>query len=584
MIAEKDKKGKGNIFVFIILFLAVFNLFLEHGIEPSRFAKQLIQYLDIGILLLFALDIILNLTQAKIKGEFFKKNFLDIIIIAALIGFFIYNRYISFLLHTNQLQSLSKNVIIFRNIFILLKVFSRMKKLNYFLKSISSHPAQTILFSFMIVILAGTILLIMPFSTADGSRLGILNALFTSTSAVCVTGLIVVDTATRFSLYGQIIIMSLIQTGGLGIMILSYFSGLIIGTKFSIEDKILMSYMLNEQDMKNISRAILNIILATFLIEIIGALVLFTVFKGWFGLSWKSVLFSAFHSISAFCNAGFALFTDSFEQFKSNITLNMTITLLIIMGGLSFIVINNLFRYVKNVVKRKIFEKRESIVKISLNTRLVLIITAILIIIGTLILYAFEHKANLIRYDLVTQYLVAFFQSVTLRTAGFNTIDFSHLQIYSYLVMIVFMFIGAASGSTAGGIKVNTLSVIFSYIKSLIKGEEDIVIFKQSIAKDLVNKAFLIIILFISSIFLGTLILTITENFQLIQILFETVSAIGTVGLSTGITGQLSVIGKITIIMLMFIGRLGPLTIVAAISKRGKKFQIKFPEGNINIG
>ncbi|MBU1078627.1 MAG: TrkH family potassium uptake protein [Spirochaetes bacterium] len=578
------EKKRLNTLIFVILLLGILSLFLEYGIPKSRLTGLIIVMLDFSVLALFLLDVILNFIQAEIKTKFLKNNLFDIIVLFILVLIFIYNRYISFLMKSQDLEVLSRNIIIIRNIFLLIKIFSRVRKLNYFLKKIASHPAQTIIFSFMSVIILGAILLMMPFSSADKSHLGILNALFTSTSAVCVTGLIVVDTAGKFSVYGKLIIMFLIQIGGLGIMILSYFSGFMMGKKYSLEDKMIMSYMLNEQEMKNLSKTLLNIIIITITIELAGAALLFNFFKGILGFNMKAVFYSIFHSISAFCNAGFALFSDSFESFKSDALLTLTISFLIIMGGLSFNVINNLIKNLSSNLKRKIFQRPVDLVKINLNTRVVLIVTALLIVSGMLIIYGFELKNSLVPFDLKTGYLSAFFQSVTLRTAGFNTINFAALNGYTYLMMILFMFIGAGSGSTAGGIKVNTVAVIFAYIRSMLKGQDDVVLFKQSIAKDLINKAFLIIFLFALSAFLSTLILTITEKFHLIQILFEVVSAIGTVGLSTGITAGLSEAGKLVIIFLMFIGRLGPLTIVSALSRRQRIYDIRYPNGNINIG
>ena len=211
-------------------------------------------------------------------------------------------------------------------------------------------------------------------------------------------------------------------------------------------------------------------------------------------------------------------------------------------------------------------------------------VTSFLLISGLFIIYGLEHQGHLVKYDLKTQYLSAFFQSVTLRTAGFNTLDIGNLKISTYLIMILFMFIGAASGSTGGGVKVNTVSVIFAYVRSIFKNQDTPVIMKHSISKNLVNKAFLIILMGIIIIFCGTLILSLFENFSFIKILFEVVSAFGTVGLSTGITGALSIGGKGTIIIIMFMGRLGPLTIMAALSQKKSKYQLYYSRAVINIG
>ncbi|MBN2280652.1 MAG: hypothetical protein JXQ65_08730 [Candidatus Marinimicrobia bacterium] len=447
----------------------------------------------------------------------------------------------------------------------------------------TKNPGRTILFSFMSIIIFGSILLSLPFATADKIPLHYIDALFTSTSAVCVTGLIVQDTATRFSLFGKIIIMVLIQAGGLGIMLMSYFASFILRKKFSIKEKITMSYMLNVNDLRKVTSSMVRIILLTFVIELIGAVLLYIDFSGFFGHGKKALFFSLFHSVSAFCNAGFALFSDSFMQFKGNLSLNLVITILIILGGLSFGVIFNVLEVLSAKLKRKWYGEHK-ITKLSINTKIVLIYSAVLIFSGMLIFYFFEHQYILLENSIGTQYISSFFQSVTLRTAGFNTLDIGKLQMNTILVMVVFMFIGGASGSTAGGVKVNTFGLIMAYIRTLLQGKTNLIIMKQHIRKRVINKAFLLVILGLTVVFFGTLTLTVTENFALEAILFEVVSAFGTVGLSMGITFYLSLIGKVVLVAIMFIGRVGLLTLMFALSDREKATDIKYPEGEISIG
>lgn len=422
-----------------------------------------------------------------------------------------------------------------------------------------------------------------PFATNNNIRISYLDALFTSTSAVCVTGLIVQDTATRFSLFGKTIILILIQAGGLGIMLVSYFTSFMLGRKFSIKEKMTMSYMLNVHDMRNLTSSVVRIILTTFVIEFVGAVFLYLDFSALFGHGYKAVYYSLFHSVSAFCNAGFALFSDSFMQFKGDLSLNLVITLLIIFGGLSFGVIFNVMEVMLAKFRRKV-QGEYKLTKLSINTKIVLISTGILIFSGMIIFYFFEHQYILLQKGIGTQYLSSFFQSITLRTAGFNTLDIGKLQVNTILIMLVFMFIGGASGSTAGGVKVNTAGIIFFYIKTLLNGKQNLIIMNQHIRKRVINRAFLLVFMGLSVIFIGTMIMTVTENFPLENILFEVVSAFGTVGLSMGITFYLSAIGKVIIISIMFIGRVGLLTLMFALSDREKPTEIKYPEGHILIG
>jgi len=567
--------------ILIVLFLGIVTLFFEHGASPDPHVRLFINIVDYAIIILFITETVLRFVAAPRKLNFLRFNLFSLLLLTVLVTLFILNKITSFRVAHGNLTVVSTNIIILRNAFVALKILGRIKRLNYFIKSITTHPAQTIVTSFFIIIVVGGILLMLPF--ASNGELHAMEALFTSTSAVCVTGLIVVDTATKFTVYGQIIIMILIQIGGLGIMILSYFGAFVVGKRISLEEKLAMSYLLNEQDLHKISESIAKIIIITFAIEIIGAIFLFNEFSDLFGFTAQTLLFSAFHAVSAFCNAGFALFTNSLENFQSSTPMNMIICLLIILGGISFPVIFNLIEIVISRV-RNMFRKRVRGAKLNLNAKAVLIMTGILILGGTLLIYGFEHGSILLTKDLKTQYLNAFFQSVTLRTAGFNTINLAKLHINTLLIMMLFMFIGGASGSTAGGIKVNTFTVIYAYLYSIFRGRENTTLMNHSISKDLVNKSFFIVILAIIAVFVGALILSISENFAFEEILFEVVSAFGTVGLSLGITGALSGAGKIVIIILMFIGRIGPLTLIVALSRKQSKLQIRYPEGNVLIG
>jgi len=457
-------------------------------------------------------------------------------------------------------------------------------RLNKILKSFIQKPSGSIVVSYITIITIGGLFLMPPYANADGQWLSFLNAIFTSASAICVTGLIVVDTATKFTPLGQIIIMLLIQIGGLGIMVISYFGTYIVNKKTSVKDKLTASLLLDEQDTRKISETVISMIKITFLFELLGTILLFLEFSQSFGVSWKALLFSAFHAVSAFCNAGFALFTNSFETYQSNLMINFVITTLIIAGGISFVVLTDIKSLFTSIIGSKFFDKKKEQIKLSLNTKAVLIATGFLLLSGSLLIYAIEHQVNLFKFDLPTQYLSAYFQSVTLRTAGFNTIPIGELQIGTLLIMILYMYIGGASGSTAGGIKVNTLSVIYAYIKSTISGDRETLLMKHHIKDDRINESFLLAILSIFVVFLGTLLLTFTEPFAFERILFEATSAFGTVGLSTGITFDLSKIGKVIIIVLMYIGRLGPLTLVIALSQRSGVKEVKYPSGKIIIG
>ncbi|MBN2050576.1 MAG: TrkH family potassium uptake protein [Spirochaetales bacterium] len=565
------------------LILSVVSLFLEQLDTGLRWIFIVTNILDFLVLFFLVIEIVMEIRSAPYKKHYFRRNFLSLSFAGIFIVLFAYTKYFLFRFQNTEYTGFSSLVLIIRNVFLILKVFSRLKRLSAILEGISVHPAQTILFSFLLVILVGTLFLMMPFSVRQGSGLGFLDALFTSTSAVCVTGLIVVDTATYFSVWGQVVILVLIQIGGLGIMMYSYFTLFVLRKAMSVEDKYLLSYMLSEEDMSGLSKSLVSILVITFLVEMLGALSLSGVFISSMPTG-EALFYSVFHAVSAFCNAGFALFSDSLEGFRGSVTVNLTIALLIILGGISFAVILNVRDYVISRLKNLGSGKKRAIKRLTLNSRIVLIGTAVLLLSGTLLFYALEHGGVLRNLPLGRQYLAAFFQSVTLRTAGFNTVPFGSLSTAVCLFMIVYMFIGAAPGGTAGGIKINTVAVMGAYVKAVLKNRQHVRISMYAVPDQRVLKAFLIFLFGIMVVSVGCFILTLTEDAPLVDILFETVSAFGTVGLSTGLTPLLSSMGRVVIILLMFTGRLGPLTILAAASKKTTQVPISFPQADISIG
>ncbi|MFW6274442.1 MAG: TrkH family potassium uptake protein [Spirochaetota bacterium] len=567
-------------FVTTTLVLSIGSLILEFTFTGTLYAR-IAWYLDFLIMALLLTEIISEARASRSLREYLRRNSLALLFFIVFLVLFIYSKATYVLAEQSRIENVSRGVIIVRNSFILLKVFSRLKRLSSFFESIATQPAQTILFSFLMVILSGTLLLMLPGATTAAGGLGFIDALFTATSAVCVTGLIVVDTATAFTVWGKLVILGLIQVGGLSIMIISYFTLFSVRQKVSYQDKLLLSYMLSEQNMNQLSRRVKVIIYSTFAIEAIGALLLSSAFHSQ-GEPWhETLLLAAFHSVSAFCNAGFALFSDSLESFSNNVLVTGTVALLIILGGISFAVLTNFYSIAGSRIKALFQPSRTKRERVSLNTYVVIVATPVLILIGMLLFYSLEHGNTLAELPLGEQYLSAFFQSVTLRTAGFNTIPIGSLTTTTLLCMLPFMFIGAASGSTAGGIKINNAAIMYAYLKSVLSNQDSIVLRRNSLSKSQVNKAFLVFFFGVFAIAIGTIILSATEKAPLEEILFETVSAFGTVGLSTGITGALSLSGKIVVVVLMFIGRLGPLTILAAASQPEKRVQISYPRGNI---
>ncbi|TGE38639.1 Trk family potassium uptake protein [Desulfosporosinus fructosivorans] len=435
-------------------------------------------------------------------------------------------------------------------------------------------PARVLVFGFAAVILLGALLLALPQATQDGLGLPFLNAVFTATSAVCVTGLVVVDTATTFTYFGQWVILLMIQVGGLGFMTFATLFAMILGKKITFKERLLLQEALNQVSVEGIVRLTKSVLQISFAIETMGALILTLRWYSDFGWS-KALYYGIFHSISAFNNAGFDLFGNfsSLTAFVGDPIINITIMLLIILGGLGFIVLADLLTPQK---------------KLRLHTKIVLQVSGALILFGAvfILIMEFANPKTLGPLPIGTKVLAAFFQSVTTRTAGFNTIDISNMYETTLLSMIVFMFIGASSGSTGGGIKTTTFIAIILSVLSTYRNNLHVVLKGRTIPREVIAKAWAITTSAIFLIFIVLSILSHSENSDLQTLLFEVTSAFGTVGLSLGITPHLSVAGKIAIALTMFIGRVGPLTLAFFLTQKRNKLstQIKYPDERIMIG
>lgn len=437
------------------------------------------------------------------------------------------------------------------------------------------NPAQVLVMGFAIIILIGTILLNLPQSSVDGKSIGLINALFTATSAVCVTGLVVVNTAVHWTVFGKIVILVLIQIGGLGLMTMATMIALILGKKITLRERLIMREELNQFSLVGLVKLIKYVIISTLIIEVIGATLLAIRFIPIYGTI-KGVWFSIFHAISAFCNAGFDLIGESMIPFVDDIMVNLTIGLLIIIGGIGYTVLIDLINH-------------RSIRRTSLHTKLVLLITSILLLLGFIFIFVSEYSnldtiGGLPFADKITS---AMFQSITTRTAGFNSIDMASLRSSTTFLFIILMFIGGSPGSTAGGIKTTTFGVIMLTIRSVLKGDKDVEVYNRSISSKLIYKALAVIGIGMLIIIFVTMILTVTEaGYDFLDLLFEVVSAFGTVGLTRNVTSNLSIVGKIIIASTMFVGRLGPITVAFALTKKERKNKgyYKHPEGKILIG
>ena len=445
------------------------------------------------------------------------------------------------------------------------------KILNPYRWKLSTY--QILVLGFAGIILGGALLLMTPLASRDGSNLGFIDALFTATSAVCVTGLVVVDTGTYFSVFGQMVVLALIQVGGLGVMTVATLVAVLSGKKINLKERLLIQEATNQLDLAGVVRLTLYIIRATLFIELLGGTILAVRWFQDFGT--QGIYFGYWHAVSAFCNAGFDLFGEfrSITGYVNDFTVNSAIAALIVVGGIGFPVVADLWNC------------RQSH-RFSLHTKIVLMTTLVLIILGACLIFVAEYSNDktLGALPLEGKVLASGFQSITTRTAGYNTLDIGALREGTLFAMVFLMFIGASPSSMGGGVKTTTAAILFISLVGSITGKKDPQAFERQIPQHTVYKAFTIVTISVMLISLVTLAMSFTEKVPLFSLLFEVTSAFGTVGLSTGITPKLSDCGKALITLTMFAGRVGTLTLLMALALRPRKERLKYPEGKIIIG
>ncbi len=448
---------------------------------------------------------------------------------------------------------------------------------------LKTHPANLVLLSFLLLITVGTLLLKLPISTRTG-HIPFVDALFTATSAVCVTGLVVVDTGTYFTLFGQCVILGLIQIGGLGVMTISVALFQWIGRSVSFRQRMIMQDLFAHTPREDIFGLVKSIIFFTLGAEIVGALLLTLHWYGKLPLL-KALYAAVFHSVSAFCNAGFSLYSDSMVRYSDSYLLNLTLCALIVLGGIGFPVLYDLQSW---FAMRK--QKR---IRLSVHTKTVLVTTLILIVFGTLMFAFLEHQTLEAPQPLAHRILTPLFQSITCRTAGFNTVDISHLKDATLAMMIFLMFFGASPGSCGGGVKTTTLAILAAFTLSRVRRKRRVTLFRKSIPTETVTRSVSLVLISVAIIGLMLFLILVgaatghtkaipRESF--LAYLFETVSAFGTVGLSMGVTPVLGTWGKCCITLMMIIGRVGVLTFSYIIAGAGTANGVEYSEENLMVG
>ncbi len=457
---------------------------------------------------------------------------------------------------------------------IVLEVIMRYFKQK--INNIKKNPYLVFIFGFALIIFIGTILLTFPVASRDGNSVGFVNAFFTATSATCVTGLVVVNTATHWSIFGKAVIAVLIQIGGLGVMTMTAMISFFIGKKISLKTRVLIMEERSVDELQGVVRLTKNILLYTFLMELFGALLLSLVFIKDYGVL-KGIGFSIFHAISSFCNAGFDLIGNSMINYVDNPIITLAVCGLVVVGGIGYFVLWDIH------VSKKFR-------MLTLHSKLVLIITGLLLFIGTGLFFLLEYNnpGTIGALDLPGKVNASIFQAVNPRTAGFNSIPLENLRMATAVITVILMFIGGSPVSTAGGIKTTTIGVLIISFYNLFKGKRDFEVFERRILPETTIRAAAILLISLFLIMIVSTILSVTEEtsgFDFLDILYETVSAFGTVGLSRGITSALSTAGKLVVSMLMFVGRVGPITVAYALLRQNKFIgNYTYPEGKVIIG
>jgi len=568
--------------------LVVASLVLLFGFHEPLLPAWILFTVHVVLLCVFIAEKIIRLFNAVSKAEFWRSNWFEVPLLLglAVAAFGSFYWFIPASAETGVIRHFAVGI------YLVLQVVAKLCRTGVNLAASGKNPTRTLVASFLVLIISGAGLLMLPTASAQGKNsLSVVDALFTATSATCVTGLIVKDTGEDFSLIGQATILTLIQLGGLGIVVFGAVFALLLG-QASVREEVAMQDLLSARTLSRIGNMIAFIFVGTIILETVGAIGLFGMWSGEKQSTW---FFSAFHSVSAFCNAGFSLRSDSFVAYNRSWQIYAVVCPLIILGGLGFGVLYDLVNVVTDRIKRffkKWFNKQyrlsmEAPKRMRLQTKIVLSMSASLIVLGMLAILLFERYARADASVANTGVLDALFQSITARTAGFNTVDISAMSPSSRFIVILLMFIGGSPGSTAGGVKTVTLAVVIMTAVTALRRRQEVEMFQRSVKIVVVGRAITVTLLFAGVLLAATLALSITENsngFTMSDIAFEAASALGTVGLTTGVTPDLTTAGKLLIIAAMLIGRLGPLTLLAALTFNLRPAKYNYPGEAIIVG
>ncbi|WPP47956.1 TrkH family potassium uptake protein [Catalinimonas niigatensis] len=574
-----------NLTTLICAILGISLLLYNYGFELEL---QQSAYIQLGIhiiLWIFLFSFLLRWLYAFRRIEFIKETPVESSIMALLLIRQISKLFGSTEIHLYQWIGFIRNADFyhyFTAFLLVLLLLLELSKASTRLSSIKIRPDAAFVLSFVLLILLGSGLLMLPAMTTQPGNMTFVDALFTSVSATCVTGLIVVDTATFFTMRGQIVILILIQLGGLGILSFATFFASFLSHGLGFRQKMLIPDYLDTETISSSGSLLRQIVFITFSIELGTAILLFFTWSIPFDSLGEKVFFSVFHAISAFCNAGFSIFTNGLyeEVVRNNYILHMIVAISLILGSIGFAPIKDVFS------PRRLRDRLQHPWKDwALSTKIAINVSIILLLVGTALFFWIERDNTLAGMNLTEALITSFFQSATTRTAGFNTVDFSQLAYPTLIFMMMLMFIGGSSASTAGGIKTSTFYLILVSVFAISRGQSRIYIGNRYIPTDILYKSLSIFFYGVAINVIMVFLLSITEaGTDMMALIFEQVSAFGTVGLSTGITATLSTTGKALIVISMFLGRVGTLTFAVALSTRISTANYKLPAANIMVG
>jgi len=578
---EQERKISKPSMIGSILLLAGAVFLLNLLVPPSLPSRILSLLLTSALLLAFTLSDFRRLTQAESKVAYLGRRWLDLSVLGLL---FLFSGAKAVTLarmvgNPQQAVALTPAYDLYTTVVLIaiaLKLLTQAEWVSALLEQLHLRPAQTVALSFVFAAIVGALLLSLPQAVRELAEVSFLDALFTATSAVCVTGLVVKDIGRDYTLFGQTTILVLIQLGGLGIMTYSALLSLLARARMELGDQLTLREALSAESLGAIGQHVKQIFLLTFAIEAAGTLVLVLRWSGDFP-GWRTLYLAAFHAVSAFSNAGFSLFSENLVGYSGDPGVSLTIAVLIILGGLGFPVLSNLMTY-------PLFGRKGQPWQLTLHAKVALAASGGLIVVGFLLVLLLEFDQGLRHLSFPQKALAAFFQSVTTRTAGFSTINIGTLAPATLLGIMTLMFIGGSPGSTAGGIKTTTFGTTAATLVAILRGREQVEVFRRAIHPGIIHKALALSFLAFTFLNVSIFLLLVTQEGGFLELAFEATSAFGTVGLSTGYTPRLSPVGKGIIIVTMLVGRIGPLGLASALAEQPAKGKYAYPTEPLLIG